>query len=570
MFAYRWLLSVSICVLLAALPSTSQTRPPVILVDGGGPCAQAALSSETVFGQLEEKLGAQDLRVIFFRPCSVAPAPGQGLATLEEIGKALGDRIDGLNVPQVDLILFSMGTLIGRSYLAGKQNEPGVFKPRPDPKVRKAIFIGGLHFGGDLTTPDRNVQTLVMFPGSRFLWDLNTWNQATDDLRQVDALAIVGNWAGDGDGGPLLTTASIVSFGFPEERTRVIPACHSRAFCEFTIARIDSDSHPSWRIINSFLSGTEEWKTVGQKPSQDAVLSTNGGLLAAIRDAADNWFQPDQLSLSGVQGSMGQAVWTNYLVPKGEYTLQARAPLVIPSVAWRPATGGFSVITMKPGPIIARALPAAGLVDTLSLAPDSFIAIYGTRLGTGLTTATTVPFPTTLGNTTVTVNDRPIPLHFAGENQVNALLPEDASGLVKMTVKTNEGAHSINVLIEDAVPAIFTVLQTGSGPAAALHAVEGGLISDTNPAKVGEYVSVYLTGLGATEASGSLQVAKIKPGATVDGLAAAVSWAGRAPGFVGLGQVNIVIPSGVRTGTAVPLVIKSGKRVSNTTTIAIK
>ena len=563
--------SVCFLVFLAFLITPcvmGQTRPPVILVDGGGyNCASAPQSSNGSFGQLEEKLSAQGLGVSFFRPCSVTPAP----APIETLGQALGQRIESLRVPQVDLVMYSMGSEIGRSYLAGKQIDPGVFKPPSDPRIRKAVFLAGPHFGDASLGGHRpDVQTLALLTGTRFLWDLSTWNQGTDDLRQVDAIAVIGNWAGNGDGFPVLTEASIMSFGYPEERTRIIPLCHYKGLCDTGIAYIDSDTHPSWRIINSFLSGTDEWKTVGQKPSQDPVLSKNGGLLLVVKDASDTFIKVEQVSVTGLSLTKGDVALFNHFIEKGEYTLQANAPVAIPSITWRPALGGFSVATMKPGPIIARAVPAAGLVDTLSLAPGSFISIYGTRLGAGLTTATAVPLPTTLGATTVTVDEKPIALHFAGENQVNAVLPEDASGLMKMTVKTSEGVHSINVLLEDAVPAIFTVSQTGSGPAAALHAVEGGVVSEANPARIGEYVSVFLTGLGATEASGAVQVAKIKPEATVDGIAATVAWAGRAPGFVGLDQVNIVIPSGVHTGTSVPLIIKSGKRASNTTTLAIK
>jgi uncharacterized protein (TIGR03437 family) len=52
-------------------------------------------------------------------------------------------------------------------------------------------------------------------------------------------------------------------------------------------------------------------------------------------------------------------------------------------------------------------------------------------------------------------------------------------------------------------------------------------------------------------------------------MAAQVSFAGRAPGFVGLDQINIQIPGGV-TGAAVPVVVSSAGRISNTATLAIQ
>ncbi len=556
-----------ICFLAILACADVQARPPVILVDGGGyNCATAPRSSTYSFGQLEQKLSAQGLTVVFFRPCDVTPAP----APLETVGQAIGKLIDSLGVSQVDVVAFGAGAEMVRSYLAGKQVEPGVFNPPADPKVRKAVFMYGPHFGVDATLDPHkpDVQVMALWAGSRFHWDLNTWNQGTDDLRQVDVVAIAGNWPGwDSEA---LTQASILPFGYSDERMRILPFCIWWTICSQVVSVVDSDAHPSWRITNSFLSGTDEWKTVGQTPSQDPVLSKKGGLLLAVKNASDTLIPVDQVSVTGLNVQKGSEAFFKNNVEAVDYTLQANAPAAIPPFTWRPTLGGFSAVTMKPGPIIARAVPSAGLVGTLSLAPGIFISVYGTRLGTGLNTAAGLPLPTSLGVTTVTVNDKPIGLHFVGENQVNAVLPDDASGLVKMTVKTGEGIHSINVLMEDAVPAIFTLLQTGSGPAAALHAIEGGVVDDANPARIGEYVSVYLTGLGATEASSGVQVAKLKPEATVDGVAATVAWAGRAPGYAGLDQVNIVIPAGVHTGTSVPLTIKSGKRISNTTTLAIK
>ena len=60
------------------------------------------------------------------------------------------------------------------------------------------------------------------------------------------------------------------------------------------------------------------------------------------------------------------------------------------------------------------------------------------------------------------------------------------------------------------------------------------------------------------------------PTVTIGGLAATVSYSGFAPGFVGLYQVNVKVPTGVATGNAVSLVIALNGVVSNTVTIAIQ
>jgi len=96
---------------------------------------------------------------------------------------------------------------------------------------------------------------------------------------------------------------------------------------------------------------------------------------------------------------------------------------------------------------------------------------------------------------------------------------------------------------------------------------------------VGEIVAVYATGLGVTnpavrsgEAAPSDPLAKVTTPveATVGGKAAVVHFAGLAPSFVGLYQVNVQIPAAVTPGSAVPLVLYQNGVPSNTVTLALK
>jgi adhesin/invasin len=56
--------------------------------------------------------------------------------------------------------------------------------------------------------------------------------------------------------------------------------------------------------------------------------------------------------------------------------------------------------------------------------------------------------------------------------------------------------------------------------------------------------------------------------ATIGGQTAAVSFAGLAPGFVGLWQANIVVPSGVTQGD-LPLVVTAGGQSSNSANVSV-
>jgi len=105
------------------------------------------------------------------------------------------------------------------------------------------------------------------------------------------------------------------------------------------------------------------------------------------------------------------------------------------------------------------------------------------------------------------------------------------------------------------------------------------LVDANNPAKAGDVVVVYCTGLGATNpAMRSGEAALPSPLAkattpvqvTIGGQPAVVHYAGLTPGFVGLYQVNVQVPSGVTPGSSVPLVISQDGVPSNTVTLAVR
>src|SRR5271154_1649786 len=163
-------------------------------------------------------------------------SPIRGKPPIEDLAAAFATFLaglkytDGTSVPLVDVVGHSMAGLIIRSYLSGKQSGGAVFNPPVAPVIRKAVFLASTNFGSDLGRLyplDSQIEELAS--GSQFLFDLGTWNQGTDDLRGVDALALAGNagseiMTGFDDGVVALTSASI-NFAEPG-RTRVVPYCH--------------------------------------------------------------------------------------------------------------------------------------------------------------------------------------------------------------------------------------------------------------------------------------------------------------------------------------------------------
>jgi uncharacterized protein (TIGR03437 family) len=107
------------------------------------------------------------------------------------------------------------------------------------------------------------------------------------------------------------------------------------------------------------------------------------------------------------------------------------------------------------------------------------------------------------------------------------------------------------------------------------------LIDASNPAIAGTTtILIYCTGLGpvssnqpATGAPASLtNLANTTTPATVSigGVALTSSFSGLAPGFVGLYQVNALVPAGTASGNSVPVTISIGGQTSNTVTIVVQ
>jgi uncharacterized protein (TIGR03437 family) len=128
-------------------------------------------------------------------------------------------------------------------------------------------------------------------------------------------------------------------------------------------------------------------------------------------------------------------------------------------------------------------------------------------------------------------------------------------------------------------PAIFTTNQQGTGQGEILDNASYLLVDASHPATPGStYIQIYCMGLGAVTnqpadgaaaLSSPLSETSTLPQVTVGGISETATFSGLAPGFVGLYQVNALVPSGVTAGPAVQVTISIGGVASNTVTIAV-
>jgi uncharacterized protein (TIGR03437 family) len=215
---------------------------------------------------------------------------------------------------------------------------------------------------------------------------------------------------------------------------------------------------------------------------------------------------------------------------------------------------------------------------TASLAPGELITLTGTGLysGSGLDVAPPGAFPMSLGGVSVSIDSIPCPIYYVSATQLAVVVPyavgSNMTGLANIQV-TSGGTNSnvVQTYLTDSAPGAFSQNANGLGFAAALHALTSELITSSNPAQPGEYISLYLTGLGpvlptitdgSTGPTNPLSVADVYnagnlgvffndygPGNGSAGNQGTIEFAGLAPTLAGLYQINVQVPtSGLASG----------------------
>jgi uncharacterized protein (TIGR03437 family) len=218
------------------------------------------------------------------------------------------------------------------------------------------------------------------------------------------------------------------------------------------------------------------------------------------------------------------------------------------------------------------------LAPGTALAQGEFVALYGDQLSTTSTAAGAAPYPKTLGGAVVTVNGLAAPVQYVSYGQLNFQIPyETSAGSAEIRI-TRDGVagNGASVDIVPRAPRIY----------AAVSASDGGLVSAAHPARAGDVVVLWATGLGATDppvatgdgAPAAEPLGRITvPTVVVFGggfsgapVTATPAFVGLTPPFVGLYQINVTIPDDAPTGPAVGLSVNVDGVSSNTVSIAIQ
>jgi uncharacterized protein (TIGR03437 family) len=225
-------------------------------------------------------------------------------------------------------------------------------------------------------------------------------------------------------------------------------------------------------------------------------------------------------------------------------------------------------------------------------APDSIVAAFAPRLATGVELSSTIPLPTVLRGTRVSVRDsagniRDQSLFFVSPQQVNYLLhPRTALGTATVTVYLDNAIVALgDIQVVRISPGLFTQNSTGEGvPAAYALRVSGGNVSgvpileydqsqsrwipvpiDLGPAS--DEVYLVLFGSGFRAATGITNISARLGATTIP-----VLYIGADANYVGLDQMNLgPIPRTLAgTGIVNMTITVDGKTVNAGKTIQLR
>jgi uncharacterized protein (TIGR03437 family) len=286
--------------------------------------------------------------------------------------------------------------------------------------------------------------------------------------------------------------------------------------------------------------------------TEPVEVSVDPGSPSAPWDASVFYAQPPNswLSVTPLAGA-GPGTVKIAINPAGLASGVYLANLIVESQNAIPQYLNIPVTLTVPATEIAA---VNGASFTWGAAPGMIVSLFSSAipLATGTGLAESVPLPTSLQGTTVTVNGRAAPLYYVSPTQVNAQIPyEVPPGTATLTVRNSDGqAASQQIYVNAVSPGVFL-----SG--------DGKHIAPSVSVKAGDYATLYLTGQGFVSPTVATGAAPPPPSqipvtqlpqplanvaVLVNGVAAQITFAGIPYYLAGVTQVNFIVPPGTPAG----------------------
>lgn len=190
-------------------------------------------------------------------------------------------------------------------------------------------------------------------------------------------------------------------------------------------------------------------------------------------------------------------------------------------------------------------------------------------------------FGTQLAGTSVEFNGVPAALIYTSSTQVAAVVPYSIlSGTAQIAVVyQHQISASFSVAVAASSPGVFTLDSTGRGQALAFNQ-DGAINSPANPAKSGEIVSLFATGVGSISPASTdgeivttpLPLPILPVAISISGEPLVPVYAGGVAGQIaGVMQIKVRVPDNILKGPYSPVIVQIGNTSSQSdVTIAVQ
>jgi len=311
------------------------------------------------------------------------------------------------------------------------------------------------------------------------------------------------------------------------------------------------------------------------------TLPTSGKVGAAVQILGTNLTGATSVTFNGTAAAFTviSPSLISTTVPTGAATGQVQVKTPIGTLL-----SNAAFVVQAPLPPFTVALSTAGQVEPFAAQSivSAYVSASGADLATGTASASSLPLPTSLDGTTVTVTDsagaaRLASLFYVSPLQVNFEIPAGtAVGTASVSIQSQSGtAQTATIQIGNVSPGLFElngaglvaawVLPVISGaqqPLQPVYQIASGAVVPL-PINLGlstNQVYLEMYGTGIRNASNVT--------ATVGSFSVPVLYAGAAPGFAGEDQVNIgPLPQALAGAGSVNIVLTADGQAANTVNV---
>jgi uncharacterized protein (TIGR03437 family) len=369
----------------------------------------------------------------------------------------------------------------------------------------------------------------------------------------------------EADGNVMLYNANADTFTLSRKDSSALSGAYAASsFDQFLVGN---------SLMNSSLVEVKQLET-GTGLSSGFVFMDQGGLrITAPNSSSPGIIQRMDLQ-SGNGSGMSRVVEAPLLSDPTTSTAFTRtlAPLASRSAIVALTTSGFTVLPWNydaavAPPKIDQVVNAADF--SKPIAPGGLITVFGSNLSPISQGSNGGSLTNALADSCLQVNGLGVPVLFVSPTQINAQLPS-FDGNTTLVLNTPGGvSDNYNLTILPTAPSVFRIPTAGTdGTTPAIVRVSNNeLVTPSNPVHRTDTLIIYATGLGRTNPevpagmrapTDQLSVVQTPALVTIGGVSVSVEFAGLAPGFVGLYQINVRVNGRVPLGLSVPLVISQG------------